>query len=122
MPNAEDRERINHRLDQLEELIRSEWAVAEIVRVPARDSLNPSRIRVEIDNPQSTGRDRIAIIFATDLPLMSDTNIPYERIFDLAIQQAHRVFNEVPNQERILQGTVVMTSSEVNFELYTGQE
>ncbi|HUU51274.1 MAG TPA: hypothetical protein VMW81_10015 [Nitrospinota bacterium] len=122
MPNGEDRERINHRLDQLEGIIRGEWTVADIERVPARDSLNPSRIRVEIDNQQATGRDRVAIIFATDLPLMSDTDIPYERIFDLGIQQAHRVFNEVPNEERILQGTVVMTSREVTFELYTGQE
>ena len=53
---------------------------------------------------------------------MSDTNVPYERIFDIGIQQANRVFNEIPNEERILQGTVVMTSTEVNFELYTGQE
>lgn len=122
MPNGEDRERINHRLDQLEGIIRGEWTMAEIVRAPARDFLNPARIRVEIDNQQATGRDKIAIIFATYIPLMSDTNIPYERIFNLGIQQAHRVFNEVPNKERILQGTIAMTSTGVDFNLYTGQE
>ncbi len=122
MPNGEDRERIKQRLDQLEGIIRGEWSDANIERGQARDSLDPSRIRLEIDNQQEAGRDRVAIIFATDQPLMSDTNVSYERIFDVGIQQAKRVFNEVPNEERILQGTVVMKSVGVNFELYTGQE
>lgn len=122
MPNGEDKVRIAHRLDQLEGIIRGEWTEADIEREPVQDTVIPPRIRVEIDNHQGVGRDRVAIIFATDQPLMSDTNIPYERIFDGGIQQAHRVFNEVPSKDRILQGTVVMTSMEVTFELYTGHE
>ena len=122
MPNGEDRERIKHRLDQLEGAIMSEWTSAEIERLPSKDSVDLSRIRVEIENQQGTGRSRIAIIFSGDLPLMSDTNIQYNRIFNVGIQRARRVFNEVPNKERILQGSIMMTSKNVTFEIYAGQE
>jgi hypothetical protein len=122
MPNHNDEERLTQRLDELEEMIRGEWPDAEILRLPPQEVIEPQGIRVEIARRPGGGRNSVAIIFKTDNPLMSDMDSPAERVFRLGIDKARRIFSAPPNEDRILQGTVIMTSRGINFEPYSGLE
>jgi hypothetical protein len=122
MPHHNNDERLSQRLDEIVAMVRKEWPEADILRLPPQEAFEPPRIRIEITRPQKVGENRVALILRTNRSLMNDIGIPTERIFREGIHMACKTFDSTPNKDRILQGTVIMTSKEVRFERYSGPE